>query len=425
MQIAILAIGSRGDVQPYVALGKGLQQAGYAVRVVSHLPFEELVRGEGLDFASLGGDSRALVESHFQQSASTEQSRAERRGGMMEELGREMQEMTEKCWQASQDADVLLLSTFGLLMGLPIAQKLHIPAFTAYVQPLMPTAEFPPLAYLPPAPSWLGSLRPYCNLLGWKIMYWGYWHMLRRPALKAQKALDLPVRSPRELLSRLDTLVLYGYSPSFLPRPKDWPVKCHVTGYWFLDSRKEWQPPIELLDFLQAGPRPVYVGFGSMPDRDPQGMTDMVVQALERTGQRGILVAGGGALSRGGMPNHVFVLDSVPHDWLFPYVSAVVHHGGAGTTGAGLRAGKPTVIVPLIADQPFWGNQVYERGLGPKPIPHQRLSAETLADAIQTAVTDAEMRARAEALGEKIRAEDGIGKATELVCHHLKGLGIS
>lgn len=151
-------------------------------------------------------------------------------------------------------------------------------------------------------------------------------------------------------------------------------------------------------------------------------MSDLIVKALERTQQRGILLTGAGALSKQRVPGHVFVLDSIQHDWLFPRVAAVVHHGGAGTTGAGLRAGKPTVVVPLIADQPFWGNQICERGLGPKPISQRHLSPETLAAAIRTAVTNTEMRARAEALGEKIRSEDGVGKATDLVCRHLQGL---
>ena len=398
MQIAIIAIGSRGDVQPYVALGKGLRGAGHAVRVVTHAPFEELVRGEGLDFASLGGDPRALVESHFQQSPSGGQSRKELRGGMMGELTQEMQEMTEKSWQASQEADVMLLSTFGILMGIPIAQKLYTPAFVSFVQPVMPTAELPPLAYVPTAAPWLGGLRPYYNLLAWKIMSWGFWHMLNGPAGRAQRLLNVPVQSPRKTIQQLGTPVLFGYSPSFLPQPKDWPAHYHVTGYWFLNTPRGWQPPTALLDFLSAGPPPVYVGFGSMPDRHPEEMTDLVVEALKHTRNRGILLTGGGALTKERAPDHVFVLDSIPHDWLFPQVAAVVHHGGAGTTGAGLRAGKPTVVIPLIGDQCFWGNQVYARGLGPKPISHRRLSPETLAQAIRTAVTDTAINARAEAV---------------------------
>jgi UDP:flavonoid glycosyltransferase YjiC (YdhE family) len=222
------------------------------------------------------------------------------------------------------------------------------------------------------------------------------------------------------------TPIVYGYSPSFLPPPRDWPAYCYVTGYWFLDKEQDWQPDASLLDFLRAGSPPVNIGFGSMIDRDPEAMTTLVIKALERSRQRGILLnGGGGALSRERVPDQVFLLDAIPHNWLFPHVAAVVHHGGAGTTGAGLRAGKSTLIVPFISDQRFWGDQVYERGVGPKPIAHQHLSADTLAEGIQTAVTDEEIRAKAEALGEKIRAEDGVGKAIADSSCFSRGIHIS
>ncbi len=182
MQIAIITIGSRGDVQPYVALGKGLHGAGHSVRVVTHPPFEGLVRGEGLDFASLEGDPRALVEAHFRRKDASGKEQPPK--GMFEAFTEAMQEMTENCWRASQDAKVLLLSTLGTLMGIPVARKRRIPALVAYVQPMMPTAEFPPLAMLPPAPAWLAALRPYYNLLAWKIVYWGFWQMCKKPAVK-------------------------------------------------------------------------------------------------------------------------------------------------------------------------------------------------------------------------------------------------
>jgi UDP:flavonoid glycosyltransferase YjiC (YdhE family) len=328
VQIATIAIGSRGDAQPYVALGKGLLNAGHSVRVVTHAPFEELVHGEELDFVSLGGDPGALVESHFQQSSSGERSGRERRGGMIEALAEQMQEITEKSWRASQDADVLLLSTFGFLMGIPIAQKRRIPAFLAYVQPFLPTAKLPPTALLPSAPPWLTALRPHYNRLTWKILDWGFGQMCKRHAERAQQVLNVPTQSVRDMISSLGTSLLFGYSRSFLPQPKDWPTNCHVTGYWFLDTPKAWQPPPVLVDFLGAGPPPVYVGFGSMPDRDPEEMTDLVVSALGRAGQRGILLTGGGAALRTERgSDQIFFLDSIPHNWLFPRVAAVVHHG--------------------------------------------------------------------------------------------------
>ena len=145
----------------------------------------------------------------------------------------------------------------------------------------------------------------------------------------------------------------------------------------------------------------------------------MVLHALARVKQRGILQTGWGGLSNADLPDDVFAVDSIPHDWLFPQMAAVVHHGGSGTTAAGLRAGMPTVIIPFFADQPFWGARVFELGAGPAPIPKKRLTLERLADAIRAATSDEVIRGRASALGERIRAEDGVRQAVEVLQHYL------
>jgi UDP:flavonoid glycosyltransferase YjiC (YdhE family) len=168
------------------------------------------------------------------------------------------------------------------------------------------------------------------------------------------------------------------------------------------------------VDFLQSGPPPVYIGFGSMAGRDPERRAEIALEALKRSGQRGVLLTGWGGLQPRDLPDDVYAVDSVPHDWLFPQMAAVVHHGGAGTTAAGLRAGTPTVIVPFFGDQPFWGRRVAELGVGPAPIPQKQLSVERLAAAIRTAAGDPAMRARAQELGRRIRQEDGVARAVEV-----------
>jgi sterol 3beta-glucosyltransferase len=232
-------------------------------------------------------------------------------------------------------------------------------------------------------------------------------------------ALSLPRRgrfaNESALANGEPVLMLYAYSRHLLPVPPDYPPHVHVTGYWFLEQQQAWTPPADLAAFLAAGPPPVYVGFGSMSGAKAQDRTAIVVEALARAGQRGVLASGWGGMTRADLPANIFMLEEAPHDWLFPRVAAVVHHGGAGTTAAGLRAGKPTVIVPFIADQPFWGKIVHEQGAGPQPIAQKRLSAESLAAAIGEAVTDAEMQRRAAAIGEKIRAEDGAGNAVAII----------
>jgi UDP:flavonoid glycosyltransferase YjiC (YdhE family) len=200
-----------------------------------------------------------------------------------------------------------------------------------------------------------------------------------------------------------------------VPTPADWDASSHVTGYWFLPRQPDWQPPAELLAFLERGPAPVYVGFGSMPSQDAERKTRLVLDAVAQSGQRAILATGWGGLAQASAPPGVFVLDSAPHDWLFERCAAVVHHGGAGTTAAGLRAGKPSVICPFFGDQPFWGRRVHALGAGPQPIPQKKLTAAALAGAMRAAATDPGMAGRAAALGEGIRQEDGVARAVALI----------
>jgi sterol 3beta-glucosyltransferase len=209
--------------------------------------------------------------------------------------------------------------------------------------------------------------------------------------------------------------ILYPYSPSLLPVPKDFPAHVHVTGYWFLDQTTTWQPEPELIDFLETGTQPVYIGFGSIGARNAEKRTQIILEALEKSGQRGLFLSGWGGLKASNLPQTVYMAESIPHDWLLPKVAAVVHHGGAGTTAAGLRAGKPSIICPFMADQPFWGKLVHQRGIGPEPISQYRLTPDKLATAITTVVVDQTMKHRAAELGEQIRAEDGIGHAVEVI----------
>ena len=235
------------------------------------------------------------------------------------------------------------------------------------------------------------------------------------------QTLDLPPQTLQDNRRGMrETLVVQGFSAHVVPHPRDWPANIHTAGYWFLDER-EWTPRQALLDFLQAGDPPVYIGFGSMTGRNPEALTHTLVAAATQSGQRAILQSGWSNLGQTDLPPHIFLLDSAPHSWLFPRMSAVVHHGGAGTTAAGLRAGVPTIVVPHLADQPFWGARMAALGVGPQPIPRSKLTVENLAAAIRQATGDAGMRRRAATLSAHIRAEDGIGTAVALIDRHLRG----
>ncbi|MEO8356693.1 MAG: glycosyltransferase [Chloroflexota bacterium] len=316
---------------------------------------------------------------------------------------------------ACQGMDILVAGIGGLFIGLSLAEKLGLPLIQAYLIPFTPTKDFPATVLPQSLPSLGGTFNRLTHHITRQMMWQGF---RSADSLARRQVLDLPAapfNAPYNASPTKGLPVLYGFSSSAIPAPSDWGQDIHVTGYWFLDSEGDWNPPADLINFLQANSAPIYIGFGSMSNRKPQEMADLVLQALSKNGQRAILLSGWGGLQRADLPTSVFMIDSIPHAWLFPRVAAVVHHGGAGTTAAGLRAGVPSMIIPFFGDQPFWGRRVYELGVGPRPIPRQHLTIDNLADAIRTALTDGEKQRRAAALGERIRAEDGLAHAVALI----------
>lgn len=428
VNLTIITIGSLGDVQPYVALGKGLQEAGYNVSLATHRYYEGMIREEGLSFAELPGDpvetlssdiGHVLLESGGNTVAFTR---------YLSRFGRSlMGEFFDSCLSACRQAEAVVTSTMGFFMGgFHVVEKLGIPGCGAFMQPIHPTRAFPS-TYAPP---WLRGFNlgeESYNLLTHNLIRQLAWQLLRQSVNDWRKVtLDLapiPFWGPFETVRRRRYPVLYGYSQSLLPRPDDWDPWIHVTGFWFLDRPAAWQPPQSLVDFLESGEPPVCIGFGSMGNRDPKLTTSIVLDALVQSGMRGILLTGWGGLAQSDMPETVFVMEWAPHEWLFPHVSAVVHHGGLGTTAAGLRAGVPTITVPFMADQPFWADRLYRKGLGAKPISRSRLTGTRLAAAITDTVSDEGMRSRVSAFSQQLAKEDGIAEAVRVLDKYLNRCG--
>ncbi len=421
MRITIVTVGSRGDVQPYVALGAGLQAAGHSVRLNTHTAYEPLARRHGLDFHKLEGDPRAILEAgrgRFNTlNPLTFWSRLLRAGAPI------YRGMAQDVLEASRDADAILYSSLAYFAAYDVARKCGALPLAAYLQPVTPTHHFP-MPSSPPLPRWLRFARGPLNRFSFTVGEWLFWLVVRLAVNQMRREMldlpPLPLRPPYVGAQTAARPVLYGYSPAVLPPPPDWPPHCHVTGYWLLGA-EDWTPPEALSRFLEAGPPPVYIGFGSMNSNDAEKTTRIVLEALASAGQRAVLFTGWGALTSQRLPESVLAIDSTPHDWLFPRMAAVVHHGGAGTTAAGLRAGIPSIIIPFMADQPFWAERVQALGVGPAPIPHRRLTADGLAAAVRCAIGDQVMRERAAALGARLRAEDGVGKAVALFEHYAQG----
>ncbi|NPV87370.1 MAG: glycosyltransferase family 1 protein [Anaerolineae bacterium] len=416
-KIVILAAGSQGDIQPCLALAKGMQAAGWAVSLAAPQDFAGFLQAHGVDFSALRGDVRQIMASD------TGREFMETGGGnpirsivaMRRMIAPIVRSFSEDAYTACRTAQGLICLGVFAAFGQTIAEALKIPVMHVEPTPLLPTRAFP-------AASW-----PIQRSLGGWHNYLSGWVMLRVPWLwyspfvnDFRRRLGLSVFTAADFYRVLKTTPMLGaYSPQIIPRPPDWPPGVHVSGYFFLDAQTAWQPSPSLEAFLQAGDPPVSIGFGSMAGRNPQKLAGIALEALAQCGRRGVLLTGWGGLRPEQLARHVFVLDAAPHSWLFPRMAAVVHHGGAGTTAEGLRAGVPSVIVPFILDQPFWGARVQAMGLGPPPVAQKNLTAGRLAEAIETAVTDAAMRARASRAGAAIRAENGVANALGVIEKHF------
>jgi len=415
MKITIIASGSRGDVQPYIALGKGLIDAGEEVRFVTHENFRDLAEAQGLNFWTVEGDVQQVAQSQEMQERIEKGNFLMLMAQMAKEAKRGAIYMAEAALEACRGVDLILGGLGGAFTGAAVAEKLKLPLMQAYYVPFTPTREFSG-ALVPDLPPLLGAV---ANRLTHQLTRQMLWQGFRTADKAArQQVLNLPAApfwGPYHAMPTQGMPVLYGYSPSVIPTPSDWDAHIHATGYWFLEAEDGWMPPADLTAFLETGPAPVYVGFGSMSSRKPAETAELIIAALQQIGQRAILLSGWGGLQKSDLPESIFMVDSVPHDWLFPRMAAVVHHGGAGTTGAGFRSGVPSVIIPFFGDQSFWGRRAAALGVGPTPIPRKKLTVDRLAQAIHSAVMDVSMRQRASELGAKIRSEDGLARAVEII----------
>lgn len=412
MRLAIHTLGTRGDVQPYLALARGFMAAGCEVVLATAARFEGFVTARGVPFAPLPDDFLDLMDTPEGKAALSGRKTLTWTLRMLRQIRPMMRRLLDAQWAAAGGADAIIYHPKAL-GSVHIAERLGIPAFLAFTLPGMtPTRAFPS-PMLPFVD--LGPL----NRLSHELFLRYANTLFREPVNRwREEVLGLLNSRRDDCIHGVPVPRLYGFSPSVVPKPADWDGNSEVTGYWFLDD-EEWLPSPSLKGFLQAGPPPVYVGFGSIPSADPMQTTAMVVEALAMAGVRGILASGWGGLAAMPLSDQVYMLDAAPHNRLFPHVSAVVHHGGAGTTAAGLRAGRPTVTCPFFGDQPFWGRRVSGLGAGPAPLAHKHLTAAKLAEAISVAVTDQGIRSQAELISARIRAEDGVGTAVAFILDRL------
>jgi sterol 3beta-glucosyltransferase len=412
MYISIITIGSRGDVQPYIALGSGLQKAGHRVQLVADELYKESIEERNLSFAPIYTNPKKFFDEDIFKTGKNIFRFSKQIRRQYKIIGhRHFREVLD----ALVNVDVILFSPLASA-AFHIAELKKIPCIGAYLQPVTPTKEFGP-TFLPELPL----LIPFRNLINWQLFRLNnkiYFYLIKDVVNECRKEVLKIAPLPWKVYSNADLSgmpILYGFSNNIIPRPMDWKENIHITGYWFLENKRSWQPPQDLVQFIESGTPPIYFGFGSMIDKEISTVVNIITAVLKRTNQRGIISSGWNESYNFEVSSDVFMVNDVPHEWLFPKMAAVVHHGGAGTTAAGLKAGVPSIVVPFSFDQPFWGNRVFKLGAGPKPIPRKRLTVDNLAKAINLVIKSKRYSMTARRIGEKIQAEDGVCNAVKII----------
>ncbi|KAJ6786514.1 hypothetical protein PWT90_09429 [Aphanocladium album] len=444
LNVVIQVVGSRGDVQPFVALGKVLKSRyGHRVRLATHPNFKKFVQENGLEFFSIGGDPSQLM-AFMVKNPSLMPGVRSLVSGDVSQRRKDVAEYLQGCWRSCYQSgdgmhggatsnDDLETDTRPFVADCIIAnppsfahvhcaEKLGIPLHMMFTMPYSPTQAFPhPLANIQ-ASNADPHLTNYISYAMIEILSWqGLGDIINRFRAKCLGLDPISRMWAPGMLQRLKVPHTYCWSPELIPKPKDWNSLISISGFFFLNLASDYTPSPELQAFLDDGPPPVYIGFGSIVLDDPNAMTELIFQAVKETGQRVLLSKGWGGMGANELqiPEGVFMLGNVPHDWLFKRASCVVHHGGAGTTAAGITAGRPTVVVPFFGDQPFWGAMVSRAGAGPDPIPHKQLTASKLAEAIRFCLKPDSL-ARAKELAGKIAQERGDEKGAQLFHQFLE-----
>ncbi|KAJ6630253.1 glycosyltransferase family 1 protein [Mycena sp. CBHHK59/15] len=425
MNIVIMIVGSRGDVQPYVALGKLLLADGHRVRIASHETFRTFVNEAGLEFFNIGGNPQDLM-SYMVKNPGLMPGMASLTNGDIGRKRKMLTEMINGCWLSCHSPCQETGRTFAadaIISNPPAFAHVHCAEAlgSRSSMPWSPTASFPhPLVNIKSSNAENG-LTNYLSYALADILTWqGVGDLVNNFRTRTLGLEPLSLRSGPSLVDRVKIPWTYCMSPALVPKPKDWKNYIDVVGFYFLDLATSYTPPDDLAAFLAAGAAPVYIGFGSVVVDDAEAMTKTIFEATAQAGVRALVSAGWGGLGGASIPSHIFILGNVPHDWLFDKerVSAVVHHGGAGTTAVGLAMGRPTVVVPFFGDQGFWGSMIHKAGAGPEPIPHKQLSIENLRDALKFAVSPAAKTA-AKRMADQIHSEDGVRRGVDSFYRHL------
>jgi sterol 3beta-glucosyltransferase len=409
-RLAVLCNDTRGGVQPYVALAVGLAKAGHDVRAIAPANLSTLFDEAGITVNALSGTTEADLG---QMTNVGERGSLAAMRFMAAELPKHITAWTRETLEACEGADRLVGGVGGMVIGLSVAEKLGVPFIPAHLQPVGIRTDSFPGVMLPQTPQWLGG---WANRLSQHLSDMAVWMPFKRAmGLARHNLLGLDGRPT----AADGQPVVYGFSRHVLDVGASGGTAdhqpFHITGYWLHKTDPAWTPPPRLESFLSGSKPVVSIGFGSMGSRNPDAAIRLIRDAVRSSGVKAVVLSGWSGMGSAHEDDALFLVRELPHDWLFPRVSTIVHHGGAGTTGVALTAGVPSVVVPFAMDQPFWGQSVARLGVGLAPIPRKALTSDGLASALEACLNDQTMRDRSTALGQKLRSEDGVADAVKVI----------
>jgi sterol 3beta-glucosyltransferase len=397
MSIVIPAIGTRGDVQPFIALAQGLERAGHRVTLLSHPVMRPLVEDHGISFAPMGPDvdigqvaADIRLKSH----------------NTIVGLVRVMQFAFDMLEASHEDilahcrmADLVVTSAQSAA-GKNEADLLGLPNVSVSFMPWALPVEDPE--------------RPRYKRVAYSLLGRAIGLITTRPLNRMRRRQGLPPVGAEGFTST--RLNLVPVSPAVYPPEPLWASRHQMVGYWFVDEPDGWKPPTGLDAFLESG-KPLVVSLGAMSlgHGDALETAGLFVEAIERAGVRAIVQGWGQALAQMSLPQSIYAAGSLPHGWLLARCAGLVHHGGFGTTSAGFRAGIPQLVIPHIADQFFWGQRVGELGAGLPPIRRSALDASGLAAALELLAEDGALRLAAARIADRLQAEEGVARAVHLI----------
>jgi sterol 3beta-glucosyltransferase len=413
MKIALLTYGSQGDVEPFIALAEGLLQAGHQVKLAAPEIFSNILDNNKIEFVSLPGNPRMMVDNLVDRAGKNPLLMVKTMSEYVYPLAADV---FQKARNSCKHADLIIHSFLMTSTGFEVAREIGAADLSVQTFPVFTTTgKFPTPAFpdLPYGPAYNRFTHQLISWIFWTGSQWIYKRVQKQnPSLPDLTGWPFSPKNPNR------TPILYALSPRVVPHPSDWPDDVCITGYWIRKTDPHWQPDPELLKFLESGPPPIAVVFGSTSSSMMKEIQEKIAQTLASLDQRGLFVGADPGLVKT-MPDMLYT-GYVPYQWLFGRSSAVIHHGGAGTTARAFISGVPQIILPFTSDQPFWAQRVKQLGVGPGPLPPKRFQHQQLARAVNSVIQDQKIRAKAAVLGREISKENGINRALECIENYGK-----